>query len=142
MSEKRILIEWPSLNAKVECKKLDYNGRLFEKFCENLPFNALQLHAMIAGYQMYHYAPLVLDEFADLVDKSPLLDKIPDGSLLWTGLGLIGMTYGYNTEYLATNPIAQVIDKDMDTLRAVGRRVWEACMWTKEIIEVRYSVKE
>lgn len=142
MSEKKILIEWPSLNAKVKCGKLDYNRALFDKFCEYLPFNALQIHAMVAGYQLYHYAPIALDDHANLIEKSPLLDKIPDGSLLWTGLGLIGMTYGHNTEYLATQPIAQVIDQDMEALRFVGRRVWEAVMYTKEIIEVRYSVVE
>lgn len=142
MSKKSILIEWPSLNAKVECREIEYNRALFEKFCEYLPFNALQIHAMVAGYQMYHYAPMILDDYVDLIEKSPPLDKVPDGSLLWTGLGLIGLTYGHNTEYLATQPIAQVKDEDMEILRCVGRRVWEAVMYTKEIIEVRYSLIE
>ncbi len=142
MSTKKILIEWPSLGQQVKCNPLDYNRKLFDAFCAGLPFNALQLHAMVAGYQLYHYAPLILDENKDMIDKSPLLDAVPDGSLLWTGLGLIGLTYGFNTEYLATNPIAQVADEDMDTLRAVGKRLWESMLVTKEVVEVRYSVIE
>lgn len=142
MSNKTILIEWPSLNASVVCEPLDYNQKLFDKFCELLPFNALQIHGMVAGYQLYHYAPIALDDYTDLIEKTPRLDKVPDGSLLWTGLGLIGLTYGFNTEYLTTQPIAQVADRDMETLKKVGKRVWDAVTVTKEIIEVRYSVKE
>lgn len=142
MSEKRILIEWPSINAKVELEPLEYNREMFEKFCELLPFNALQLHAMVAGYQLYHYAPIALDDYTDLIEKHPPLDTVPDGSLLWTGLGLIGLTYGYNTEWLDTQPVAQVLPEYMDTLRAVGKRVWDSMMLTKEVIEVRYSVIE
>lgn len=140
MSTKQILIEWPSLGKRVKCDPLAYNKKLFDKFCEGLPFNALQLHAMVAGYQLYHYAPLILDENKGIIEKSPLLDSVPDGSLLWTGLGLIGLTYGFNTEYLATNPIAQVVDEDMEALRAVGKRLWESMTVTKEVVEVRYSV--
>ena len=144
MAEKTILIEWPSIGAKVQCKKCVYNPAMFDRFSELLPFNALQIHAMVAGYQLYHYAPgrFALDDVKDIITDQPLLDAVPDGSLLWTGLGLIGMTYGYNTEYLATQPIAQVVEEDMDTLRKVGKRVWEAVMYTKEIIEVRYSTIE
>lgn len=142
MTEKAILISWPTINAQVKLLPLDYNRALFDKFCELLPFKALQLHAMVAGYQLYHYAPIVLDDYTDLIEKTPPLDKVPDGSLLWTGLGLIGLTYGYNTEWLNTQPIAQVVAEDMDTLRDVGKRVWDSMMRTKEIIEVRYSVVE
>lgn len=142
MSEKTIVIEWPGIGASVECAPIAYNRALFEKFCELLPFNALQLHAMVAGYQLYHYAPIALDDHAGLVEKTPPLDGVPDGSLLWTGLGLIGLTYGYNTEWLNTQPIAQVVPKDMETLKMVGRRVWDSMMRTKEVIEVHYSVKE
>ncbi len=142
MSKKRILIEWPSINAKVELEPLDYNCAMFDKFCQLLPFNALQLHAMVAGYQLYHYAPIALDDYANLIEKTPPLDGVPDGSLLWTGLGLIGLTYGYNTEWLNTQPIAQVIPEHMDALRSVGKRVWDSMMLTKEVIEVRYSVIE
>lgn len=142
MSGKTIQIEWPSLNAKIILAPLNYNRAMFDKFCELLPFNALQLHAMVAGYQLYHYAPIALDDYSNLIEKTPALDNIPDGSLLWTGLGLIGLTYGYNTEWLNTQPIAQVRDEDIETLRTVGKRVWDSMMRTKEIIEVRYSVIE
>jgi len=84
---KTILIEWPTIGIKVHCKPFDYNRGLFDKFCELLPFNALQLHAMVAGYQLYHYAPIALDDYADLIEKTPPLNTVPDGSLLWTGTG-------------------------------------------------------
>lgn len=143
MSEKRILIEWPSIGAKVQMCKTDKNAKMFDEYCKRLPYHALQIHAMVAGYQWYHYSPCVVDEVTDLIDYNPKLDEIDDGWLLWTPLaGLVGCAYGHNTEYLRTIPIAKVRDEDLETLRAVGRRVWEAVMYTKEVIEVRYSVME
>ena len=41
MSEKRILIEWPSLGAKVQMCKTDKNAKMFDEYCNRLPYHAL-----------------------------------------------------------------------------------------------------
>ena len=139
--EKTLEIEWPKLGIKVEAKALSYNRRLFDAFCESLPFETIQLHAMVSGEDMYSYCPVSVVEYQDLIEKRIKICEEPVGMVAWSGLGLVPIIYGPCAETLTANPIAQIPEQYHEDLKRAGRAAWDSIFNTKELIVAKFSVK-
>lgn len=135
--EYRIEMEWPSLNAKVEAELFMHkNPELCKVFWDSLPFETIQLHAMVSGEDMYAYCPVNAVEFYNKGKAPVVIAKAPIGSITYSSLGLLAVYYGSITEDLKTQLIAQVKKEDLDILKSVGRAVWDSIYNTKKLIKV------
>jgi len=139
--EKTLEVEWPKLGIKVEAKALPYNRKLFDAFCESLPFETIQLHAMVSGEDMYSYSPVSVVEYQDLIERRIEISEEPVGMIAWSGLGLVAIIYGPCTETLTANPIAQIPEQYHEDLKRAGRAAWDSIFNTKELIVAKFSVK-
>jgi hypothetical protein len=140
-SEKTLEVEWPKLGIKVEAKGLSYNRELFDAFCKSLPFETIQLHAMVTGEDMYSYCPVSVVEYQNLIENKIKINEGPVGSVCWSGLGLVAIIYGPCTEPLTTQPIALIPQKYHDDLREAGRAAWESIFNTKQLLVVEFREK-
>lgn len=141
VSEKIIEIEWPKVGVKVEAKALPYNQKVYDAFCSSLPFETVQLHAMVTGKLLYSYSPTSIIEHMDKIEKRIKITEEPVGMVAWSGLGLITNVYGTVTEPLKTQPIAQIPEEFHEDLIKAGRAVWDAIFYTKELVVVQYRLK-
>ncbi len=142
MDDVKILeIEWPKLGIKVEAEPLSFNQGLFDAFCKSLPFEAIQLHAMVTGDDMYCYCPVSLVQYRDLVERKIKINEEPVGMVSWSGLGLVPIVYGPCTEPLRTQGMAQIPEQYHEDLKRAGRAAWESIFNTKEILVVQFRLK-
>ena len=142
MADEKILeIEWPKLGIKVEAKALSYNQGLFDAFCKSLPFETIQLHAMVTGEDMYSYCPVSVIEYQNLIERKIRIDEEPVGMVSWSGLGLVPVVYGPCTEPLRTQGIAQIPEQFHEDLKRAGRAAWESIFNTKELLVAQFRVK-
>jgi len=139
--DKAIEVEWPKIGIKVEANALSYNRGLFDAFRKSLPFETIQLHAMVTGEDMYSYCPVSVVEYLDLVEKKIKINEEPVGMISWSGLGLVAIIYGPCTEPLTTQPIAQIPEQYHDNLKKAGRAAWESIFNTKELLVAQFREK-
>lgn len=140
-NEKTIEIEWQTLGIKIEAKPLTYNRKLYDAFCNTLPFKTIQLHAMVTGEDMYSYCPVSIVEYQNLIEKKVKINEGPVGTVCWSGLGLVAIIYGPCAEPLTTQPIAEVPEKFHDDLKRAGRAAWESIFNTKQLLVAEFRVK-
>ena len=136
MSKMTMDIEWPQLGITVTAESLDYNQRFSEKFWESLPFETVQLHAMVTGEDMYAYSPVSPLEHKRLAEVTKPISELPVGQITWSILGLVAIVYGPCTEPLATRPIALIPEKDHTRLKQAGREAWNSIYFSKEPLRV------
>ena len=138
---KQIEIEWVQLNIKVTATLLeDVNPELCNLLWSYLPYNSIQLHALISGQHLYHYNPIIESFFIEPKTKISRA-KAPDGTIFLSYLQHLSIKYGDVTEDLPAAPVAQVIPEDISKLKEVGKKCWESTYKTKELIEVRVTKK-
>ncbi|MFC5827539.1 hypothetical protein [Nonomuraea insulae] len=131
-------ISWPGIGITVAAELDERNPSLAQCLWDALPYRSLQGHALVAGYHLYHLAPVhsLLHTPAELkVDRR----TVPDGTLFCSRLQHLGIKYGELTEPMTATPIGKVVDADLDALSQAGREVWHSVYTTKEpvIAEVR-----
>ena len=142
MDDVKILeIEWPKLGIKVEAEPLSFNQGLFDAFCKSLPFETIQLHAMVTGENMYSYCPVGEVQYAHLVEKKMRIKDEPVGYTNWSRLGLLAICYGPCSEPLLSQPIVQIPEQYHEDLKRAGRAAWESIFNTKEILVVQFRLK-
>jgi len=129
-------VEWPKLGITVQAESLDFNQRFSEKFWESLPFETIQLHAMVTGEDMYSYCPVSPLEHQRLAEVAKPISELPVGQITWSILGLVAIVYGPCTEPLATRPIALIPERDHQKLKEAGRAAWNSIFFTKEPLGV------
>lgn len=140
--EYRFEIEWPSLNARVDAELfMDKNPDLCKVFWDSMPFETIQLHAMVSGEDMYAYCPVNEVEFHHKGRLPVVISEAPVGSITYSVLGLVAVYYGHITEDLTTQLIGKVNEEHLDTLESVGRAVWDSIYNTKKIIKVEFRQK-
>ncbi|MFI6743923.1 hypothetical protein ACIBI9_64605 [Nonomuraea sp. NPDC050451] len=135
---KRVEITWPSLGITVAAELDQRNRALAQCLWDALPYRSLQGHALVAGYHLYHVAPVhsLLHTPAEYrVDRR----TVPDGTLFCSRLQHLGIKYGELTEPMTATPIGQVVPEHLDALIQAGRDVWHSVYTTKKpvIAEVR-----
>jgi hypothetical protein len=133
-------IEWPVLGARVRAEALDFNNELFAAFCQHVPFKTIQLHAMVTGEDIYAYCPGTVLEHQEKIEKRVRICDEPEGYIAWSGLGLVAIVYGPCGEPLSTQPIARVVREDIETLKYVGREVWDSIFNTKRLITAEFKM--
>jgi hypothetical protein len=120
-----VTFEFPTLSATLRASLLwDFNPMMCELLLENLPTRTMYSHTMSSGAGMY--APMRV--VGSVQARRRLLSEIPIGTVTLNieNYKTMSLFYGRVTEPLPTTPVAQVVDADLDTLRAVGRGVWYA----------------
>ena len=141
MSKQLMEISWPKLGITVEAEPVEYNKKLSEEFWKSLPFETIQLHAMVTGEDMYSYCPISPVEYMHLVEKRIPINEVPPGHVTWSGLGLVAVVYGLCTEPLPTQPIARIPEPFHEDLRRAGRAAWDSIFITKEKLMVEFRRK-
>jgi hypothetical protein len=135
---KHVEITWPGIGITVAAELDQRNPSLAQALWDGLPYQSLQGHALVAGYHLYHVAPVhsLLHTPAEYkVDRR----TVPDGTLFCSRLQHLGIKYGELTEPMQATPIGKVVDSDLDALVQAGREVWRSVYETKQpvIAEVR-----
>lgn len=141
MDKQVMEIIWPSLRITVLAESLEYNQHLSRKFWESLPFNTVQLHAMVTGEDMYSYCPVSPVEHLHLVEKKIPINEVPPGHVTWSALGLVAIVYGECTEPLTTQPIAYIPEQFHQDLKRAGKAAWDSIYLTKQKLVVEFKRK-
>lgn len=135
-------MEWPSLKAKVDVELLmDKNPDICKVFWDSMPFETIQLHAVVTGEDMYAYAPVNEVEFHKKGNYPVVISEAPVGSVTYSVLGLVAVYYGPCTENLKTQKIGQVNEKHLGILKSVGKAVWDSMYNSKKPIKVVFRKK-
>ncbi len=90
---------------------------------------------------MYCYTPLNNARHLNKVKYRVNYVDMKVGTICASGTGLLTTLYGEVTEDLMNQPIATVNEKDLATLKQVGKTVWNSVYYTKEKIIVEYRKK-
>jgi hypothetical protein len=138
-----MIIEYPDLNITISALLLeDMNPELCEVIWSHLPLQCVQEHAVVSGGSLYCWTPIVTT--APVRTREKLADQ-PLGRVRYsqsTG-NKLGMNYGPITEPLEhCIPIGQVIEEDLEKLKAVGKAVWDSAFYSKKIIMVHFKKEE
>ncbi len=137
-----IEIELQPINLKIKARLLyDLNKELCDKLLQYLPYRSVQCHSFVAGYQLYHYTPII--ESVSIIPQTEerIIDQ-PFGRVSLSALQLMPIKYGEVTEPLTANPIAQVVDEDINKLKKAGKLVWDRLYRTKELVYVTVRLPE
>ncbi|MEV6796352.1 hypothetical protein AB0M87_31175 [Streptomyces sp. NPDC051320] len=138
LSGRDIEIAWPDLGITVTAELDDRNTALADALWESLPYQSLQGHALVAGYHLYHVAPipsLLHLPASTRIDRR----EVPDGTVFCSALQHLGIKYGTLTEPMLASPVGRIRPDDMPALLEAGKAVWDAVYSTKRTIlaEVR-----
>lgn len=140
IKEQIIEIELQPINIVFKAKLLtDLNEDLCNLLLKYLPYRSVQCHSFVAGYQLYHYTPIVESVSVIPQTKERLIDQ-PIGRVSLSALQLMPIKYGNVTEPLTANPIAQVFDADIPKLKKAGKLVWDRLYKTKELVYVTVRI--
>jgi len=130
-------MEWPSLQTKVDAELfMDKNPDLCKVFWDSMPFETIQLHALVSGEDMYAYCPVNAVEFHKKGKLPVAISEAPVGSITYSALGIVAVYYGPITEPLKSQLIGRVKTDHIDILKLVGKAAWDSIYNTKEIIKV------
>jgi len=130
-----ILMQWPELGHEVRVKLLDeINPELCKMLREQLPLTSIQSHAVVCGEQMYFpfVAPPVPvgAHFEDMASQ-------PIGRMnIEPKFHYLSVNYGPNHEAVPALAVAQVLEEDLETLKAVGMLVWNNLLFSTEYLRV------
>jgi len=130
-----IRMRWPELEREVRVKLLDdLNPELCEALRTRLPLTSIQSHAVVCGEQMYFpFASPVIPDSARFEDMAAQ----PVGRMnMEPKFHYLSVNYGPNHEAVPALAVAQVLDEDMETLKAVGLLVWNNLLFSTEYLHV------
>jgi hypothetical protein len=138
LSGRHVEIAWPDLGITVSAELDGRNAVLADALWESLPYRSLQGHALVAGHDLYHVAPIpsLLHLHAPhRFDRR----EAPDGTVFCSALQHVGIKYGTLTEPMPASPVGQVRPEDMPGLIEAGHAVWDSVHATKKpvLVEVR-----
>jgi hypothetical protein len=118
IKEQVIEIELQPINIVFRARLLtDLNEDLCSLLLRYLPYRSVQCHSFVAGYQLYHYTPIV--ESVSIIPQTEerLVDQ-PIGRVSLSALQLMTIKYGGVTEPLTANPVAQILEQDIPKLKS------------------------
>lgn len=139
--KKYIILQFDPVNIAIRARLLyELNPKLCELLVNALPYRSIQCHALVAGQQLYHYTPIVEAVTYQAQTKEDKT-KQPIGRINMSSLELLSIKYGRITEYLTSVPVAQVIGKDIEKLKRIGRLAWDSVYKTKKLITVTVSLE-
>ena len=152
---KNFRMTWPELGVSVECEPLEINTVIYDWWIENMPIKAVQSHALVSGdlaYCLCAWTPTPVIELGpDEVTTIQMVDApVGYGALGYSersgfGCGYIGgidFVYGKQTEDMPYVYNFKVKDEYIDTIKEVGKQIWEAVYKTNKIITLEVSVVE
>ncbi len=132
-------IRWPELDVTVVAELADErNPEMCEEFWQDLPFKVLQAHPVVSGESLYAWTPTISTAPVKLRER--LID-CPVGRLRYsqaTG-NKFSVQYGKSTETLAQPVLGMVLPEHHETLRRVGRAIWNNVFFEKELMFVEVS---
>jgi hypothetical protein len=140
-SERRMKMEWPQLKMSIEAILEDgLNPELCEEIWKELPFECIQEHGVVTGKIIYCWTPAV--------SQAPVkaLEKHTDAAVgrvsysQGTGNKII-IKYGECTEDIGAPVLARIDPKDIETLKTVGKIIWDSVYISKDIYHVIFSRK-
>lgn len=137
-----IEIELQPINIKLRARLLyELNEELCTLLLKYLPYRSVQCHSFVAGYQLYHYTPIIESVSVKPETEERIIDQ-PIGRVSLSALQLMPIKYGEVTEPLTANPVAQILDEDIPKLKKAGKLVWDSLYKTKEFVQVTVRIPE
>lgn len=140
MIDDNLVISWPSLGEEVTAEFLrDTNVALLREVTRALPLEGPASHSVTSGLDITIWTPV---HVTVPIDKMERIDEMPIGRVFASRSGgKILIKYGPQTEWVALPPIAQVRLEDLPKLAEVGRRLYDAIFFTKELIAMRLELR-
>src|SRR5512135_348370 len=136
------IMSFPELSLSVEVEPINKNKKLYDWFLENLPLKGVQSHAVVSGKIIYimnlrmkkpspvRYRDLAFEDLSEAKDGRIFI-FITAGKV-----GSVSVKYGEVSENMSYPVMAQVRQKDLNTLEKIGEAVWRSIYSTKEVITV------
>jgi len=124
-----IEITYPDISVTLTARLLDeMNIKLCDLLWENLPIVSIQSHLMSSGQAMYMPHKIV----ALVKTNTQLLSELLVGTITMSTIDYKNLTiyYGEVTEPLPASPVARIRDEDIESLKRVGKAVWQANYYT------------
>ncbi len=136
--QQTFLIDWPALQQKVKAHLLSQQDPdLLARFWQTLPFESIQSHAVVAGFQIY--CPFRLACKPARPWHEPM-NAQPMGRInLELDFQYLAVNYGPLTEPVPALPVAQVRDEDLARLPPIGKAVWDNLLFSNEFLTVRFQ---
>jgi len=125
MCEARMFdLEWPDFNMKVTAVMLEKEApRLCDAIWETFPFESVTTHLYVSGQALSIPTQIFIPEVTEHIVK---LDKFEPGQISYSGHSMFFVVgYGKLTEPVNQSVFANVIKDDLETLSAVGVKIWE-----------------
>lgn len=136
--ERAFLIHWPGLNDRVKARLLpEQDPGLLERFWEALPFESIQSHAVVAGFQIY--CPFRLLGTPARPWHEPMNTQPVGRVNLELDFQYVALNYGPLTEPVPALPVAQVQEEDLDRLPVIGRAIWDNLLFSNEFLTVKFQ---
>lgn len=145
MHNKSFIMKWPELEKQIKLIPIEHNREIFEWFLTNLPTAGIQTHTVVAGYCLTSMSLPVKNpfnlKFSELI-KENLVDLKIGRMLLNMTIGNVinyGLKWSIMTEPMFYPTWAEVVEEDLETMKEVGKIVWNNILHEKKIIHVEFS---
>lgn len=142
-------MRWPALDLAVECESCGENQDALQILIDNMPIQTVQGHEMVGGWMLRNRSVMMNKHFFDIPAAELSQEAMKDApvgriSLLFPQGRTSEMLIKYDAceDFRSYVPIAKVVDKDIDTLKKVGRLQWQSATRTKEILAVEFIAEE
>jgi len=139
--QRQIEIQYPDLEITLTADLLEEkNPELCDLMWRNLPIETIQSHTMSTGEAMY--CPHRIVDFVK--SQTELITEMPVGSVCMSIIDYksFSIYYGKRTEPLPNSPVARIRSEDLESLRKVGKKAWEANYLTHFPLRVVFRRKE
>jgi len=130
MKEIRLSLLDPEISVRAVMLE-DINANACEIMWNNLPYQSIQLHTLVAGKNIYNFVPTASPYFTHKPKVVRRLEAKP-GTIFSPFPRSMYIKYGSDSEDHQFPPIAEVYDEDLDKLEAIGKECWNSIYKTKK----------
>lgn len=142
-------MRWPALDLSVSCESCGENEEALRILIDNMPIQTIQGHEMVGGWMIRNRSVMMNKRFFDIPAaelSQEVMKDAPVGriSLLFPQGRTTEMLIKYDAcdDFRSYVPVAKVVDKDIDTLKKVGKLQWQSATRTKDIFVVEFVAEE
>ena len=138
-------MRWPDLNLSVDFESCGENEAALRIFLGNLPIKTVQGHEMVGGWMLRNRSVVMNKRFFDIPAAKLTQETMKDApvgriSLLFPQGNMTEMLVKYDAcdDFRSYVPVAKVADRDLETLKKVGKLQWQSATQSKRAIVVEF----
>ncbi len=138
-------VKFPDLKKELVFDRISHNQFIFDWVLEQLPVNAIFYAPVVCGWSISAMlstkTPITWKPGTEVIEN---LVEIPIGRVnIFMPNGHCvnwGCKYGEITEPMSYPTIAHIREECTDTLFSVGKDIWDAVTWSKNIIRAEFTL--